>query len=1081
MRTIRQAGSDTSAAFFQSLEKRRAPISNHWKSLLSALVLLAGPCAHAAEDIGPLVFSAATTCQTGGVYWSYVVWHATDHDLLRGKVFEVFRKEGDAGSANVFASRGMIFEQTDPNVIRMLCNRAVNLGEDLAKLDDSVTAMFGGLLPSNSLPLTEKISVVIRGAAATPEDRENLAFLARRHPALALCLGRAHAEQLGPAGTTATYELRDLSATRTDQGLISRLTVSATNAPPLPLPLNVQAVPETTPKGDLNIRLRWRASDELMRRALLHFGYNVYRVKESFAVARGYHTAPPATTNLLSYLVDSPTGNVVRINRAPVLTDDEAATNDWFIADDGGRYDSPQGASVFTNGARFYYFVTARDLLGRDGLVSTGVLATVCDRMPPPPPAHPRLVPYRLFTNSAARRGLTLQWEAPPAFTNESITSYNVYRSQDFRAISLSNLTPIAGPIAHVATQAVYRITDTNFTTADIGKAFWYVVRAVDAGACGGNLSARSLPVSGVLYDWVPPATPSGTVSIVCRKLYVTNVLITTDTLTDFDPTGTAVRIVTAWPATSGGDAGADWVSVRWGDSEKNYLTGVLYRAMSGTNSSAPLVWTNSGSFQVCLQAGTLDGRTSLATCVTITNPPPTGMCYRVTTHVDVRFERVLAGDDCQVHEASVTAADGFENPVEVTVILPTSHGGKELRLFRRYNGGALALIGQVTNLLGAFVTLADDLHGGARGGEVCYYAQLLDENGNPGSLSLITCIRTAPILPLPKPVISRLAPLGSESSPRMRVQWSCPPPGVRHFELWLGTQDRPPSKPAANLSSNLIGDSYTGDLRIFGELWKGCYRSPTPGTQGFGAVTGGLFQVDLSIVSGVDYFVAVRAVGEAGRAGPMSDERQFVWRVSETNPAPPDAGPMVPWPAREHPPTILATSFHPRLAPVFLDKSVYSNKLAQSVPALRIGEVSSKLTFRIPFVIDSCPTCRVERFLYRNQRPPGNSTNTVLPCVLYRMQLTNAVAPHVSGDTIQVSPLVENIAVIWSDSDTVVVDPFITILPQPGNNAESYDIFLLDTQPVIRGARYLYLLARFKPDGEMDEILYFNTSLTIP
>ena len=46
------------------------------------------------------------------------------------------------------------------------------------------------------------------------------------------------------------------------------------------------------------------------------------------------------------------------------------------------------------------------------------------------------------------------------------------------------------------------------------------------------------------------------------------------------------------------------------------------------------------------------------------------------------------------------------------------------------------------------------------------------------------------------------------------------------------------------------------------------------------------------------------------------------------------------------------------------------------------------------------------------------------------------------------------------------------TWYPPAGNDPTTYEIFALDTQPVVSGASYKYLLARFKANGELHRII---------
>jgi hypothetical protein len=101
-------------------------------------------------------------------------------------------------------------------------------------------------------------------------------------------------------------------------------------------------------------------------------------------------------------------------------------------------------------------------------------------------------------------------------------------------------------------------------------------------------------------------------------------------------------------------------------------------------------------------------------------------------------------------------------------------------------------------------------------------------------------------------------------------------------------------------------------------------------------------------------------------------------------------------------------------------------------------------------------------------------------------VQVANTYFPTVPGDVVQVSPLMENIAqkVVIDISGTTnhVSDAFISILPAAVTGlprtigTSDQDILLMDRQPVIKGARYKYLLVRFGPDKEIERVIATNT-----
>jgi len=116
--------------------------------------------------------------------------------------------------------------------------------------------------------------------------------------------------------------------------------------------------------------------------------------------------------------------------------------------------------------------------------------------------------------------------------------------------------------------------------------------------------------------------------------------------------------------------------------------------------------------------------------------------------------------------------------------------------------------------------------------------------------------------------------------------------------------------------------------------------------------------------------------------------------------------------------------------------------------------------------------------FLYTNEL---TQTESVMPCVLYRYQVTNDLYQTVGGDVVQVSPLMEEIAYGPNGpGNTILYDPFIGAVRLKSSN-DPWGLYLLDTQPVVRGATYQYLLMRFDEETkEMDRIIPAGT-VTIP
>ncbi len=485
----------------------------------------------AAQPLGNAIMTGGTSYQdSNGRFWAYMFWQATDPTLLQGRSIAVYRKDGTAGSANPYTKVAVVARRTDAATIGSLLDRSVNLGEDLNVLGSAVDSLFDTVIPPGNLTLAQKLSAILNGGLSA-EQADHLSFLGHTHPGIGLCLGVAYAELAQPGDQT--FELRDWdSVKQQDLGVLGRVTVTG-NAPlVLPAPGGPVLVPDTSPKGDLHSKLRWATPDDLRRLSLMNYGFNLYRIDRQFAENYQFQTTPPVTAVLLALTQSNPDA-VKRVNDAPVLpntgfssanvADFNADPADFFIADDNGRFD---GGIAFTNGAQFYYFVTARDILGRDGVVSSGTLVTVCDRMPPPPPTEVEVVNDYTFDGINGLQALKVVWAQNVNDTNETTVNYYVYRWNSITEMHLNAGNPlshrIAGPIAHVPNQEQNSYVDTGLASpslpADAGKTFWYTVRAEDNGACGANLSGNSGPAYGVLRDREGPAGPSGSLSILCLQ-----------------------------------------------------------------------------------------------------------------------------------------------------------------------------------------------------------------------------------------------------------------------------------------------------------------------------------------------------------------------------------------------------------------------------------------------------------------------------------------------------------------------------------------------------------------------------------
>lgn len=364
---------------------------------LTLLLCVLAPWARAQAPISNLVVTLGTTIQdNSGNNWSYVVIGSAEFELLIGKQFSVYVKAGYTTNAGTFSFRTNIYQQLNVNSINALLNQSLALGEDFSTLTTAFDTFFGSsiqgftnaaLIPGiTNATLPQQVLLVFQCAATNAAAAQIVNMLAHMHPGLLLCEGQGFAEII--TGVT-TYEVRDQAAQ-----VVGRVTIVPGSPVQLPAPGMPFQVTTNDATDNLRIRLRWGTSDAFRRLSLLSFGFDVWRIPASNAVAMGFTTTPPTTSQLLGPAF-------TKANYAPVMAikdyttnsglggaNDPTDTTTYFYSDNNGRPlgDTPQFTNgvippmysaylqpQFADGAQFYYFITARDLLGRDGPASPAV------------------------------------------------------------------------------------------------------------------------------------------------------------------------------------------------------------------------------------------------------------------------------------------------------------------------------------------------------------------------------------------------------------------------------------------------------------------------------------------------------------------------------------------------------------------------------------------------------------------------------------------------------------------------------------------------------------------------------------
>eukprot|EP00825_Cyclidium_porcatum_P001485 TRINITY_DN10682_c0_g1_i2.p2 TRINITY_DN10682_c0_g1~~TRINITY_DN10682_c0_g1_i2.p2 ORF type:complete len:443 (+),score=17.39 TRINITY_DN10682_c0_g1_i2:2353-3681(+) len=425
----------------------------------------------------------------------------------------------------------------------------------------------------------------------------------------------------------------------------------------------------------------------------------------------------------------------------------------------------------------------------------------------------------------------------------------------------------------------------------------------------------------------------------------------------------------------------------------------------------------------------------------------------------------------CHTHEPRDPFTGITIPPVIFWLPSPTS---REFRIFRRIDSGPDTLVGQglLTNVVDWQAFTNDALP--VNPCTVCYFIQTLDEHGNPSPKTNVLCFNIAGRVDLPTPVLARVVPQGDLAHPQMKLTWFCPPYGVERFEVWVGDASGAPDL-STNFSDYLTYSNYSVSSLSFtnkGHLTNMpfyVFRTPRVGP-GFGY--GALFTVPVNITLGRTYAFFVKAMAADDSVVLPSNAEMALW--AETNKVE-----EVPWPARPLVETngnfnVDARFLSPTNGTSYLDSVYYGNAVLIGRADLAGREIFSanEKLIRIAGVYNP------NDYLITN-----NFSDKIFPVALYRYQVANAEFPTVSGDVVQVSPLMEEIAYGLSGGATIILDPFIdvTSVPNPDDLSRTLIFFWLrDTQPQISGAAYRYLLVRFNSVREIDQIIQ-TLPVTVP
>jgi len=644
-----------------------------------------------------------------------------------------------------------------------------------------------------------------------------------------------------------------------------------------------------------------------------------------------------------------------------------------------------------------------------------------------------------------------------------------------------------------------------NATEAD--KTYWYTVRAVDASECGGNVSGNSGPAYGVLRDRVGPNAPDGSVTGSCVIPVVSTNGSTIEPGDGFEPGYTYLDLFIERL-----DTRIEWVEFHVVPSDDDEL-GFLGRfdfPQSDTVQLNPVLPNTLFDGQevsqgtLLVRVGTTGGNQSSYAEQTFQiglNPDKQTGNYVQALDFVAAIDREV---ECSVHEPRDPASPPTDaiTPVDLDLFLVPQT--REWKLYRRVDSGPLTLIEQgIADYNDTPTVNTGDRDLPLNGGRVCYFLQVFDLNGNPSPLSRIGCITVEPRTELPKPMLSPVEPVGdTPQNGSARVKWFAPPDGVERFELAIRSVDGVPATDISDdLRLDLPPDGPQSDPALsIAPIGGKDYRHYITGRLGANFDPGPSYNVlwDQNFAPGTEYAFRVRAVGAGGATGPWSNEVFFIWasEIDFSQPFDPSDC-VVPWPVRGMPgtdgsfPVETPTDPYPVGLKAEIDPQNPGGSVAYRGGAVRVGFVTlDNLDVRLPDNWDQPPKgYDSDSGIFPLPRSPkeevsdleaafyarASTGEPLTDFMLYRYQVPNATWANVSGDVYQVTPLIEGLASAPSTFQEqpvhAVYDPYVFLIPEP-TVGQGYHLWVKDTQPVVQGAEYRYLLVRFTDRGEIARVI---------
>ena len=1114
-----------------------------------------------------LLTTMGTTVVREGKDYAYLLWQPGEGGATLGMQFAIYSKEGGANAVSNYQRHGFQSLQTSVNTIRAMLNLGLKVdqaGEQMTERIDGIyqeIIMRPGQAPvaasDPTLDAAGKLYFLFQSALTDPQIMSRLFMLGRAHPGVMQALG--HAYLLPIEAGERTYEIREVNQDRSDLRVVGRVTLDSKNPAILAAPsgpvsvvhaVNPKSQYEINPKDHLNVRLRWGVDDELRLQMPNTFGFDVYRVKKKEAELLSWHLNAPTPQAMLTLLdsmdEEDPDPVVAKANQMPLLPErlltsaqSIAGTGEDFYCSDDGVWFGAAGTKKirrpYVDGEMFYYFVAARSIIGAPGTISAGSLVTMCDRQPPSPPAVVSAISTFVKPENQAQREnqqfpqflqvkirQLLEADGSELGLDGQATGYYIYRwtRPDEHLQNPGNpLLNRVGYVAHKKGQNFVTFDDKGVGAPTISthldKSVWYTARAIGISACAGEvLSGQSAAIAGFLRDFKAPPAPTGDF-LICNyrpTIEAKGRFVRTPADLGLSPgyKGIAIHGARLSPYVSAAEVEVSiqlksqaWVVV--------YRRELMYRTSDVMKINLPYpeppaIVGGTGGTRVRMRAIASNGVKSPWAQSGNANVDPADL---------VLYNFDLSGSkSCVPITSAITLthvsneADGTVNPIVGFLNLPP--GVNEWRIYRRIGAsGELSLVKkgekgegyEEPNLLQNWQDDSPPMSSTM----VCYYGQVLDQNGNASPLRPLGC--TLMVSPsLPTPMLSRVTSLPlNGTQARMKLEWFCDNAGVDRFEVMIadkqgqdftigGLSERIQENPLTGLSTDYPENSFYvyQTNRLEGSLGKG----PN-------------FSVEITVPRNQEFIFAVKACSpgliDDRFSGNLSNVIEGVWLDEDTEPQP-----VIPWSYRP-----LPNSYdHRRSIEAYAKGEIplWPMNMPVSYPDAATGILIGLTDFPVEYKGDSaqCYTTREpEDYLgkVRARQDDLTSMHSLMPFMLYRHQVASTLHPQAKANLVQCTPLIDRISWQNANNHFVVKDPYFTFQPlsqqapitypvplsgpwtdllspvvgAPGvNGADRPEylrdatgiILLKDRLPVIAGAKYRHIIVCFSADGEISRVI---------